>query len=393
MIRRTDQGLLAQWWWTVDKLMMMLVLLLMFLGLVVIMAASQGDADQAAFARFQMVIKQLVFLGPAIVILVGTSFLTPRQIRRLAIFGLIASLVLMVAVLLIGTELNGSRRWLAIPFGTLQPSEFVKPFLVVVCAFLFAESNRRRDMPAIPLAFLVLGITSTLMILQPDFGQTLLTVAVWCALFFIGGLSYFWIAVLASSGVAGIFTAYFMLPHVTSRIDRFLAPGSGDNYQVEKAIQSISSGGWWGRGPGEGVVIKNLPDSHTDYIFAVVAEEFGIAFCIVFASLFAFIVLRGLFFASRERDGFTRLAVSGLMILFGLQAAINMAVSLNLIPSKGMTLPFISSGGSSLLSMAFCLGMAIGLMRRGVESGQAIFGQNGGHLSSFLPQSSAISAR
>ena len=373
MIRRTDQGLLAHWWWTVDRLMLGLVLLLMFAGLVIIMAASQGNADQAAFARFQMVIKQLIFLGPAVVILVGTSFLSPKQIRRFAFGGLAVSVALMVAVLFIGAELNGSRRWLAIPFGTLQPSEFVKPFLVVACAFLFAESQRRRDMPAVPMALGLLAVVCVLLILQPDFGQTLLTAAVWCGLFFLGGLSYFWIALMAAAGVVGIVAAYLALPHVTSRIDRFLAPGSGDNYQVEKAIESITSGGWLGRGPGEGVVIKNLPDSHTDYIFAVVAEEFGIAFCILFAGLFAFIILRGLYFASRERDGFVRLAVSGLMILFGLQAAINMAVSLNLIPSKGMTLPFISSGGSSLLAMALCMGMAIGLMRRGVESGQSLY--------------------
>jgi cell division protein FtsW len=234
----------------------------------------------------------------------------------------------------------------------------------VLTAWLFNESQKRSDVPGIELALALYGIFALLLVLQPDFGQTLLVSLVWLALFFMAGINLFWIGALGFAGIAGIASAYFLVPHVASRIDRFLNPASGDTYQADKALDSFLHGGWFGRGPGEGTVKDVLPDSHTDYIFAVAAEEYGLIACLILLAVFAFIVLRGLSKASQEPDGFIRHATAGLMMLFGLQTLINMAVNVGLLPAKGMTLPFISYGGSSLLAMALTMGFVLGLTRR-----------------------------
>jgi cell division protein FtsW len=276
----------------------------------------------------------------------------------------LGGIALMALILVLGPEIKGAKRWLELGVISVQPSEFVKPAFVVLTAWLFNESQKRRDVPCIELAIALYAVFAVLLVMQPDFGQTLLITLVWGALVYMAGINLVWIGALGAAGVGGLFAAYFLAPHVASRIDRFLDPSSGDTYQTDRSIDSFLHGGWFGRGPGEGTVKNVLPDSHTDFIFAVTAEEYGLIACLVLLTLFAFIVLRGLSKASQEPDGFIRHAVAGLVMLFGLQTLINMAVNVGLLPAKGMTLPFISYGGSSLLAMALTMGFALGLTRK-----------------------------
>jgi cell division protein FtsW len=273
----------------------------------------------------------------------------------------------MLAVLFVGVENNGSRRWLNVAGLSLQPSEFMKPAFVVICAWLFAENSRRTDIPGNVFALILLAIVAALLVAEPDFGQTMLIAVAWGALFFMAGLPWLWIVALGVAGVGGIFAAYTFLPHVAGRIDRFLAPHTGDTFQVDTAMDSIMSGGWLGRGPGEGTVKRILPDAHTDFIFAVAAEEFGIIICIALVLVFAFVVIRGLSNSLRSEEAFTRLAAAGLIVLFGVQAVINMGVNLSILPAKGMTLPFISYGGSSMIAVAFGMGLILAFTRRRPE--------------------------
>jgi cell division protein FtsW len=229
---------------------------------------------------------------------------------------------------------------------------------------MFAEGSERRDMPGHILSTILLGLVVGLLVLQPDLGQTVLVTAVWGVLFFLAGLPWIWVVGLGGAGVVGLGAAYQLLPHVARRIDRFMNPETGDNFQIDKALEAFASGGWFGKGPGEGTVKRLIPDGHTDFIFAVTAEEFGLLFCVLIAAVYAFIAIRGLMHARREQDGFTRLAIAGLSTLFGLQSAINMAVNLHMMPAKGMTLPFISYGGSSMFALALCMGMLLALTRR-----------------------------
>jgi len=364
MISRAQRTLTSEWWWTVDRLMIGAVLALMLIGIVLLLAASPPVAIRLGLDPFYFVHRQAVFLLPAVVALFATSALSPRQVRRVALIVFVVSLGLLAATLFVGPEIKGARRWLTVFGMSLQPSEFLKPAFIVLVAWAFSESGRRPEMPATMLAFLLLVLPVVILVQQPDFGQTVLLVAAWGALFFLAGLRWIWTVGLAGGAALGLFAAYKFIPHVTLRFQRFLNRGSGDSFQIDTSLESFMRGGWFGRGPGEGTVKRVLPDSHTDFIFAVAAEEFGLVLCLVLVALFAFIVLRALVFALRQEDPFTRLAVAGLALLFGLQSAIAMAVSLSLIPAKGMTLPFVSYGGSSLISLAFGVGMLIALTRR-----------------------------
>jgi cell division protein FtsW len=280
---------------------------------------------------------------------------------------LLVAIVLMIATLFIGVEVKGSRRWINILGLSLQPSEFAKPAFVVVVAWLFAENSRRTEIPGNLFALILLAVMAALLVAEPDFGQTMLLAIVWGALFFMAGVPWIWIACLAIAAVGGVFAAYATLPHVAGRIDRFISPASGDTFQIDTAIQTIMRGGWLGRGPGEGTVKRILPDAHTDFIFAVAAEEFGIIICIGLVAIFAMVVIRGFSNSLKSEDAFLRLAAAGLVVLFGVQSVINMAVNLNLMPAKGMTLPFISYGGSSMIAVAFGMGLLLALTRRRPE--------------------------
>jgi cell division protein FtsW len=364
MVSRAERSAFGDWWWTVDRLLLAGLAILMLAGLVFLMAGGPPVAERLGLSTFHFVNRQVMFLIPALAIMVTVSFLSLRHLRRLALLVYALGMAMILLAFQFGPEIKGAHRWIMIgPLG-LQPSEFVKPAFVVLSAWAFSEGARRKDVPGTLLAFLLLPATIIPLILQPDFGQTMLVTIVWCGLFFVAGLHWFWVMGLGGAGLVGIGAAYQFLPHVRARIERFLDKDSGDTFQVDTAMESFSRGGWLGRGPGEGSVKRILPDAHTDFIFAVTAEEFGIIVCIALLMVFAFIVLRGLALARRNEDPFCRLAATGLLFMFGLQACINMMVNVHLMPAKGMTLPFISYGGSSLLSLALGMGFLIALTRR-----------------------------
>jgi len=363
MVSRAQRSPFAVWWWTVDRLLLAALITLMLGGIVLSLAASPPVAARLGLDPFYFVNRHIMYLVPAVVVMFGISFLSPRQIRRLALIVFVVSFAMVVATLFFGAEVKGARRWIVLAGVNIQPSEFLKPAFVILISWLFSESAKKPDVPANTIALMLLFTSITVLVLQPDFGQTMLIALVWGALFFISGMRAIWILGLTAAATGGLGAAYYMVPHVARRIKRFLDPASGDTFQVDTAVESFLHGGWFGRGPGEGTVKRVLPDSHADFVFAVAAEEFGIALCLVLVALFAFIVLRALMRAMRDDDPFGRLATAGLAILFGAQSAINMAVNLALIPAKGMTLPFVSYGGSSMISLAYGMGMLLALTR------------------------------
>jgi cell division protein FtsW len=363
MASRAQPTPLSEWWRTIDRLTLAALGALMLGGIILCLAASPPVAARIGLDPFHFVNRQVLFLIPAAIVLIVTSFLSPREIRKLAIVVFAVSLVLVAATPYFGAEIKGARRWLVILGMNIQPSEFLKPAFVVLTAWLFAESGKRPDMPANAIALLLLMIVVALLVLQPDFGQTMLITLVWGALFYMAGMRFVWMLGLGLTATAGLITAFYTVPHVAQRIKRFLDPASGDTFNINIATESFMRGGWFGRGPGEGTIKRILPEGHTDFVFAVAAEEFGVALCLALVALFAFIVIRTLVKAMRDEDPFIRFAAAGLAILFGLQSTINMAVNLHLMPAKGMTLPFISYGGSSLISLAYGMGMMIALTR------------------------------
>ncbi|HAC58142.1 putative lipid II flippase FtsW [Parvibaculum sp.] len=366
MIRlaRTNRSMFAEWWWTVDKWTLVGLFSLMLLGGVLALAASPAVATRINLPPFHFVYRQMIFLVPSIAILIGVSLLNVRQVRRAAACVFAAAFVLMALTPLIGPEVKGAHRWLQIgPFG-VQPSEFVKPSFIVLVAWLFAESQRTPGVPGMAIGVVLFGMVVSVLAIQPDFGQLMLLTMVFGAMLFMAGLSWAWIGSLAMLALAGAIAAYTLMPHVASRVDRFLNPESGDTYQIDRALDAVTAGGVTGRGPGEGIVKRILPDAHTDFIFAVAAEEYGIIAGLVIIGIFAAIVIRTLRQAMDEPDLFVQFASCGLVALFGLQALINMSVNVNLMPAKGMTLPFISYGGSSLFALAFAMGMLLALTRR-----------------------------
>jgi cell division protein FtsW len=363
MVSRAQRTPFVSWWWTVDRLLLAALLTVMLAGVVLSLAASPPVAARLGLDAFYFVNRHVMYILPAIAVMIATSFLSPRQIRRLSLALFVVSIVLLVATLYFGAEIKGARRWIVILGVNIQPSEFLKPAFVILTAWLFAESAKKPDVPANTFALILLLGVLTLLVLQPDFGQAMLIALVWGALFFMAGMRLIWVAGLLGAAAVGLLGAYATIPHVARRIKRFLDPASGDTFQVDMAVDSFMRGGWFGRGPGEGTVKRVLPDSHADFVFAVGAEEFGIVLCLIIVALFAFIVIRALTNAMRNEDAFARFATAGLAMLFGMQSAINMAVNLALIPAKGMTLPFISYGGSSMISLAFGTGMLLALTR------------------------------
>lgn len=364
MISREQRTPLSEWWWTVDRLLLAAFMALMLGGVILSLAASPPVAARIGLDPFHFFNRHVLFLLPSLVVMIGVSFMSPRQVRRIALVVFALSIVLIVATLMFGAEVKGARRWITILGLNIQASESAKPAFVVLAAWLFAESARRPEMPATSLSLSLLMTLVTLLVLEPDFGQTMLILMVWGALFFIAGMRIIWVFGLMGAGALGLFGAYMMVPHVAGRIKRFMDPASGDTFQVDMAMESFTHGGWFGQGPGEGTVKRILPDSHTDFVFAVAAEEFGIVLCLALLALFAFIVIRALARAYSTEDLFARFAAAGLAIMFGIQAAINMAVNLHLMPAKGMTLPFISYGGSSMISLAYGVGMLLALTRQ-----------------------------
>ena len=363
MVSRVERTPFAAWWWTVDRLSLAAVIALMLAGIVLSLAASPPVAARLGLEPFYFVNRHILYLAPALLVLLVTSLLSERTIRRTALLVFVVSLLLVAATLMFGAEVKGARRWIVILGVNIQPSEFLKPAFVILIAWLFGESARRPEMPANTAALALLLLSVSALVLQPDFGQTMLIMLIWGILFFLAGMRMVWVFGLGGAALVGLAAAYATLPHVARRIQRFIDPASGDTFNVDQALESFLRGGWFGRGPGEGTIKRILPEAHTDFVFAVAAEEFGIVLCLVLLALFAFVVVRALSRALNDEDPFRRFAVAGLAMLLGLQSAINMAVNLHLIPAKGMTLPFISYGGSSMISLAYGIGMLLALSR------------------------------
>jgi cell division protein FtsW len=363
-VSRADRSRLVEWWFTVDHTLLFAVLTLMTFGLILSLAASPAVALNKGLPPYYFVQRHFVFATLGGLFMLAVSLCDPATLRRIAMFLFVASLAALVVVYFNGKEINGAKRWLSVFGVSFQPSEIAKPAFVVVSAWFFAESRHSKDMPALTFAFLTAAIVLALLIVQPDVGQTVLVSLVWGTLYFVSGQPLIGGIVLAVLGLAGLVGAYLVFPHVEARIDRFLWPSAGDNSQIDRAMRSFTEGGFFGRGPGEGTIKTVLPDAHTDFIFAVVAEEYGIIACLILLALFTFVVVRALHRVRYEQILFVRLSVIGLAMLFGLQAAINMGVNIGLLPAKGMTLPFISAGGSSIIGVSLTVGMMLALTRR-----------------------------
>ncbi len=364
MVSRSDQGIWADWWWSVDRNMVAAFATLLGMGVMMTLAASPAVAHKLDLPLYHFAYKQAIFLLISASLVLSISLLSLENMRRLAVAAFVFSVCGIALTLFISPEIKGSTRWLYVLGFSLQPSEMVKPAFVVVCATLFARQNTKLDSSGAIYTFLLLAALSSLLILQPDVGQMTLLIFVWVGVYFLAGASLFLLVFLFGLGMMGAYMVYRFVPHVTSRVDRFVDPSSGDTYQVDKAMDAIQASGLIGSGPGNGHVKYILPDAHSDYVFAVAAEEGGFLIAGLIVALFAFIIYRCFVHIRREPRHWVQLSVAGLTIVFGLQVCINLAVNLNLMPSKGMTLPFISYGGSSALSSALTFGLLLGLTRR-----------------------------
>ncbi len=369
---RADTSIIGRWWWTVDRWMLVALFALSVAGILMVMAASPAVAERLGFESFHFVRRQFIFLIPALAIMIVVSLLSPLAVRRIAMAGLLLTLLGLLATTVVGHEVNGATRWIKLGPLLMQPSEFVKPTLAVVTAWVIAERQKNEEFPGYSIAGGLLLAVLAFLVAQPDFGMAVVVGTVFFAQLFMGGMPMTWVAVLVVIGLGGMSLAYMLLPHVASRIDRFLDPTSGDSYQVDKSIEAFVNGGVFGRGPGEGVVKLVLPDAHSDFIFAVVGEEFGLFAGLTIVAVFAFVVLRGFYRMLQERNVFILLATGGLLVQFGAQAIVNMGVNTRLLPAKGMTLPFISYGGSSLFALALTMGMVLALTRRRSGRGLAV---------------------
>jgi cell division protein FtsW len=359
-VRRRDPSL----WSGLDQPILAIVIFLMVIGVVLSFAASpavSSAADPWFFLK-----RQLMFGGVGVAILAVAAALSITGVRRMAGLALAFSLILLILTPLIGVDVNGAQRWIRVGGFSVQASEILKPAFVVFVAWLFAEEDRGAPVPGRLAAFLLYGVCVALLMIQPDFGQTVLITLVFGALLWAGGLAWKHTAMLAAAGAAGAAGAYAALPHIRARIADFLSPASDPTArtQTDIAMDAIARGGLWGAGPGEGEVKHVLPEAHTDFVFSVAAEEFGLIASLAIIGLYALLFLRAWTLALRMTDPFAQLATAGLALLFGLQALVNIAVNLDIAPPTGMTLPFISYGGSSMASLCFSAGLMLALTRK-----------------------------
>jgi cell division protein FtsW len=364
MFSREKKTFLAEWWWTIDRELLAALLVLMACGMVLSFAASPPVAERLGLSPWHFIIRHAMFCVLSLPFLFGASLVSHRKARLVALGVLVVSIVLLWLTLKLGIEVKGAKRWISAAGQTIQPSEFVKPAYAVIGAWLFAESMKHKGIPARLIATGIMVVIVAGLLLQPDIGQTALVLATWGALLFLAGISWFLIAGLGAGAVGLLFGAYAFFPHFARRIDAFMNPEDGNTYQIDKALNSLLEGGWFGRGPGESIAKRLIPDAHADYVFSAAAGEFGIIFCMLLVALIGFIVVRALIGAQRQSSLFARLGGSILAIQFGLQSAINLAVNLNLIPPKGMTLPFVSYGGTSMIAIAFGMGLMLALTRK-----------------------------
>jgi cell division protein FtsW len=362
---RTDRSRIGVWWWTTDHILLGGVAVLIGLGVMLSFASSPAAAARMnVHDPFHFAVRQCFFGAFGAIILISTSMLSPKGVRRLAFGVYIVSILIMMALPLMGHAAKGADRWLQLGGFSLQPSEFMKPALICLASWMFAEGQKGEGVPGVSIAFGLYGLAVVLLLMQPDVGQTVLITIAFGAAFFVAGVPLKWVIGLAGTALMGFVCVYFAFSHVAARFHKFLSPDKADTHQVDKAAEAIAAGGLFGRGPGEGVMKRHVPDLHTDFIYSVAAEEYGLMFSLMLISLFALLVVRGLYKAMRLNDAYEQVAAAGLFVLLGQQVFINVAVNLNMIPTKGMTLPFISYGGSSMLAMGLTLGMALALTRK-----------------------------
>lgn len=368
MFSRSDRTILGRWFWTVDRTLLGLILALTAVGLIAVAAASPAAAQRLSGLTFKLgdfyfLKRQIMWVGVGMPLMIGVSMMSKPLIRRLAVLGTAACIAALIALPVLGAEVNGAVRWINLGGMQLQPSEFLKPMFIVTTAWILSSRFEDEAMPSFLVSGVLLALVGGLLVMQPDYGQTMLIAAIWIGQAFLAGLGLGAIGMVALAGVGVIALGYFISPHISSRIDRFFT-GEGDTYQIDKALDALRAGGLFGTGPGEGQAKFSLPEPHTDYIFAVIGEEFGMIACLAVASLFLAVVIRVFTQLMEEDDPFVTLAAAGLAAQIGLQAFINMGVATSLLPSKGMTLPFISHGGSSFLALCIGTGMLLSLTRR-----------------------------
>jgi cell division protein FtsW len=362
-LARSDRSVLGRWWWTIDRWTLFALLAIMGFGILLIQAATPAVAIKHGLDPYYFIARHLAMLVAAVIIVFGVSLMPPRAVRWMAAGALAAFLPFLISTPFVGVEIKGAVRWIHLLGMSIQPSEFVKPLFAVTAAWLFSRQCEHKGFPALSVNMLLFAVIVMSLLMQPDIGMTFLTTITWLGQFFLAGLPLAALGILLVGGVASLFLAYYTFPHFTARMDKFLSH-SGDTYQVDRALDAFTNGGVFGTGPGEGTVKMSIPDAHADFVFAVAGEELGLIWCLVIVALFAFIVLRGFWRIREESSLFVVLATSGLLIEFGLQAVINMASTLHLMPAKGMTLPFISYGGSSLWALALGMGMLLALTRK-----------------------------
>jgi cell division protein FtsW len=363
MFSRAEKTPLAEWWWSIDRELLGALIMLLAVGMVLSFGASPAVAERIGLDEWHFVIRHALFLLLAVPVMLATSLLGHRQARFVAFGTLVVMTILLWATLYFGTEVKGARRWISIAGWTIQPTEFVKPVFAVIGAWLFSEYMIHRNVPGRAIATIIMGLLVGALLLQPDLGQTALVMATWAVLLFFSGIS--WWVIVGLGGAAGglLVGGYAFFPHFARRIDSFINPEDGNTYQVDRALQSLMEGGWFGRGPGESVANRLIPDAHADFVFSAAAGEFGIVFCMGLVGLIGFIAIRAMLAAQRQASLFARLAASTLAAQFAMQSGINLAVNLNLMPAKGMTLPFVSYGGTSMIAVAFGMGLMLALTR------------------------------
>lgn len=371
MFARTDRSVIGRWWWTVDRPMLATLLAIIAFGIALVMAASPPVASRIGLNDYHFIIRHLIILVPSLIALFGFSMMDLRKLRRASFIVLGLGIVAMVLVLFVGVEIKGATRWIHLPGFSLQPSEFVKPAFLVVVAWFISHQKEHPNFPGMKIAIALYALVTALLVSQPDMGMTVVTTACFMTIIFLSGLPMRWVVLLIALAGIGAFLAYSFFPHVQSRVDRFLNPEVGDTYQIDRSLEAFRMGGLFGAGPGQGTVKLTLPDAHADFIFSVAGEELGLIFVVIIIALYGYVLVRGFNRIMDSDDLFVVLATGGILTMFGLQAFINMGSAMHLLPTKGMTLPFISYGGSSLLSMGMAMGMVLSLTRRQARSGIA----------------------
>ncbi|MCT4575229.1 MAG: putative lipid II flippase FtsW [Alphaproteobacteria bacterium] len=363
-LTRTDRSIIGNWWWSVDRWLLFILGCLILLGIFLIYSGGYGVAIRTGYNPNHFVIRHVIFLVPAVFIAFFTSFLNKTGIKRLGFLMFFISMLMMLSLPVIGHTVKGATRWLRFGPLSVQPSEFVKPFFAIITAYILSCGYSQKNIKEFVKSGLILGLVLLLLFIQPDFGQMMITSAIWGSEIVVAGVPFTIITILFGFLVFGVVGMYFALPHVASRIDRFLNPAVGDTYQVDKSLSAFKNGGFWGVGAGQGTVSPRLPDSHADFIFAVAGEEIGGLFAILIIMLFAFLIIRVLFLSLKSQDLFTVLATTGLIVQLGAQSIVHMGASLGLLPAKGMTLPFLSYGGSSIVAIGFSVGMILALTKK-----------------------------